>query len=221
MLDAAPAAGALLFSSRHREKLAGVEAADSLSIDFHKLFWQPIPCSAFLLRDARHFDSIKLYADYLNPELHQDEGIPNLVTTSLLTTRRFDALKLWISFQTLGRVKLSAMIDCTIELAEHAAEIVRKTPRLELICDPQLSTVVFRYVPARRDRDSDRLNATLRQRLFDRGLAVIGHTQVHMSPVLENHLHESRGHKQSNAGVDQTPLWDQGRNLEAENTSLI
>jgi len=79
--------GALLFSAAHREKIAGLELADSLTIDFHKLFWQPIPCSAFLLRDASHFDSIKLYADYLNPELHEDEGIPNLVTTSLLTSR--------------------------------------------------------------------------------------------------------------------------------------
>ncbi len=170
--------GALLFSALHRDKLQGVDAADSLSIDFHKLLWQPIPCSAFLLRDARHFDSIKLYADYLNPELHEDEGIPNLVTTSLLTTRRFDALKLWISFQTLGRVRLAAMIDRTVELAAHIARIVKDTPRLELMCEPQLSTVVFRYLPSQAERDSDLMNATLRQRLFEHGLAVIGHTRV-------------------------------------------
>ena len=170
--------GALLFSPRHRDKLRGIETADSLGIDFHKLFWQPIPCSAFLVRDARHFDSIKLYADYLNPELHEDEGIPNLVTTSLLTTRRFDALKLWISFQTLGRVKLAAMIDRTVELAEHAGSVIRNTPQLELMCDPQLSTIVFRYIPSQRGLDSDRINAALRQRLFEQGLAVIGHTRV-------------------------------------------
>ena len=177
--------GALLFSAHHRARIAGIEAADSLGLDFHKLFWQPIPCSAFLLRDPRHFDSIKLYADYLNPELHQDAGIPNLVTTSLLTTRRFDALKLWISFQTLGRAQLGSMIDRTIELAEHAAAVIRKTPKLELMCDPQLSTVVFRYVPSRPGKDSDLINATLRQRLFDRGLAVIGHTRVRNSQCLK------------------------------------
>jgi L-2,4-diaminobutyrate decarboxylase len=170
--------GALLFSAQHRGKLQGIEAADSLGLDFHKLFWQPIPCSALLLRGARHFDSIKLYADYLNPELHEDEGIPNLVTTSLLTSRRFDALKLWISFQTLGRAKLAAMIDRTIQLADHSANIVKQTPQLELMCEPQLSTVVFRYVAADPAIDSDKLNATLRQRLFNRGLAVIGHTRV-------------------------------------------
>jgi L-2,4-diaminobutyrate decarboxylase len=170
--------GALLFSAQHRGKLLGIEAADSLGLDFHKLFWQPIPCSALLLADARHFDSIKLYADYLNPELHEDEGIPNLVTTSLLTSRRFDALKLWISFQTLGRAKLAAMIDRTIQLADHSANIVKRTPQLELMCEPQLSTVVFRYAPGDPAIDSDELNARLRQRLFNRGLAIIGHTRV-------------------------------------------
>jgi L-2,4-diaminobutyrate decarboxylase len=170
--------GALLFSARYRDRVRGLESADSVGIDFHKLFWQPIPCSAFLLRDARHFDSIKLYVDYLNPEFHEDEGIPNLVTTSLLTSRRFDALKLWISFQTLGRANLAAMIDRTIKLAEHAARVVRATPRLELLCEPQLSTVVFRYIPSAVELDSDRINANLRQHLFDRGLAVIGHTRV-------------------------------------------
>ena len=177
-LDAAYG-GALLFSAQHRSKLRGIEASDSVSIDFHKLFWQPIPCSAFLLRDARHFDAIKLHADYLNPELHEDEGIPNLVTTSLLTTRRFDALKLWISFQTLGRARLAAMIDRTITLAAHAAKVIKGTPQLELMGEPQLSTVVFRYVPLRKDGDIDALNAHLRQRLFDRGIAVVGHTRVH------------------------------------------
>jgi len=168
--------GALLFSSQHRGKLAGIEAADSLSIDFHKLLWQPIPCSAFLLRDARNFDYIKMHADYLNPETHEDEGVPNLVTTSLLTSRRFDALKLWISFQSLGRTKLAGMIDRTIALAAHAAEVVRRTPQLELVCEPQLSTVVFRYVPSQ--GSPDRINAAIRQSLFEKGEAIVGHTRV-------------------------------------------
>jgi L-2,4-diaminobutyrate decarboxylase len=171
--------GALLFSAHHRHTLQGIQNADSLSIDFHKLCWQPIPCSVFLLRDARHFDTIKFHADYLNPELLEDAGIPNLVTTSLLTTRRFDALKLWISFQTLGRDKLAAMIDRVIELANRAASTISRTPHLELVCQPELNTVVFRYAPANSALDADRANSILRQRLFERGIAVIGHTRVH------------------------------------------
>ena len=170
--------GALLFSAQHREKLAGIEAADSIAIDFHKLFWQPIPCSAFLLADARHFDAIKLYADYLNPEFHEERGIPNLVTTSLLTSRRFDALKLWISFQTLGREKLAAMIDRTIRLADYAAKLIRAHDDLELVCEPQLSTVVLRYIAGKEESNRDRINDEVRQNLFYRGAAVVGHTRV-------------------------------------------
>ncbi len=170
--------GALLFSPRHRSKLAGIEAADSLCIDFHKLFWQPIPCSVFLLRDARHFEHIKMHVDYLNPERHEEAGIPDLVTTSLLTSRRFDALKLWISFESLGRDKLAEMIERTIALANHAAGLIRRTPLLQLMCEPQLSTVVFRMLPSGADSDADHLNTAVRQRLFDSGRAVIGHCRA-------------------------------------------
>jgi L-2,4-diaminobutyrate decarboxylase len=170
--------GALLFSAQHRNRLAGIENADSVAIDFHKLFWQPIPCSAFLVRDARHFDAIKLYADYLNPEFHEDAGIPNLVTTSLLTSRRFDALKLWISFQAMGREKLAAMIERTITLANHAAAVIRAARDLELFCEPELSTIVFRYIPSRPESDTDRINTEIRQTIFQRGVAVIGYTRV-------------------------------------------
>ena len=99
--------GAFLFSPTQRGKLAGLEIADSVSIDFHKLFWQPIPCSAFLL--AMHSTSTpsKCTPTISTQNSTNTAGIPDLVTTSLLTSRRFDALKLWISFQTLGREKLA------------------------------------------------------------------------------------------------------------------
>lgn len=77
------------------------------------------------------------------------------------------------------------MIDRTIALAEHAAEAIRRSRRLELICDPQLSTVVFRYCPAARDIDADTLNARLRQDLFETGQAVIGHTRVKQRQCLK------------------------------------
>lgn len=209
---------ALLFSLRHRQQLEGIETADSISMDFHKLFWQPISCAAFLLRDAGNFRYLKLYADYLNPEAHEELGIPNLVTRSLATTRRFDALKLWVSFQTLGRKKLGEMIDATIDLAAHAAECIRRNPRLELMHDPTLSCVVFRYLPENPAVDPHTFNAALRQHLFNRGLAVIGHTVVRgeqclkltcMNPTV------SRGQMEGLVGL----IVEQGVELERERSS--
>jgi L-2,4-diaminobutyrate decarboxylase len=206
--------GALLFSAQHRHRLEGIENADSVSMDFHKLFWQPIPCSAFLVRDARSFDFIRMHADYLNPENLEDEGIPNLVTTSLLTSRRFDALKLWLSFQSLGRAKLAAMIDRTVALAQHSAAVIRNTPNLSLVCEPQLSTVVFRYVPTRDTLDADQLNFSIRQRLFETGTAVIGHTRVRHQQCLKfTCMNPSVTHAHMEALIGK--IVDQGKALEA------
>jgi len=170
--------GALLFSERHGRRLHGLEQADSLTLDCHKLCWQPISCGAFLVRQAAHFDCIKLHADYLNPESHEELGIPDLVTRSVLTTRRFDALKVWFSFQVLGRRKLAALIDRTLDLATEVAAEVRNHPRLELLHEPSLGCVVFRYRPRNPAADPDALNEALRRRLFDSGRAVLGHTRI-------------------------------------------
>jgi L-2,4-diaminobutyrate decarboxylase len=170
--------GALLFSEKHRGLLAGLDQADSIGMDFHKLLWQPIGCGAFLLRDAAHFDLIKLNAEYLNPEDNEEAGIPDLVTRSLLTTRRFDALKLWVSLQTVGRRRLAAMIDHTVELAQSAAEYIRQSNNLELLNEPTLGCVLFRYLPGNAAADADAINTTIRRRLFDSGTAVIGQTRI-------------------------------------------
>jgi len=169
---------AVLLSDRHREKLRGLEGADSISMDFHKEFWQCISCAALLVRDAGQLRHLRIHADYLNPETDEEAGIPNLVNKSLSTTRRFDALKLWFSFQLLGREKFGKMVDRTIELAAHAARLIQSSPPLELLVEPEYGCVVFRYRPSGSKIDGDRLNSALRQGLFDCGLAVIGHTRV-------------------------------------------
>jgi L-2,4-diaminobutyrate decarboxylase len=170
---------ALLLSKKHRDKLSGIELADSVSVDFHKKFWQGISCAAFVLRDADNFRHLELHADYLNPESHDEAGIPNLVSRSLATTRRFDALKLWLSCQLLGREKFAAMIDRTLELAAYAAARIRQNQRFELLNEPQMGCVVFRYQPSTSRVDPDLLNRTIRDRLLERGEAVLGHTRVH------------------------------------------
>jgi L-2,4-diaminobutyrate decarboxylase len=169
---------ALLLSARHRHLLRGLELADSIAMDFHKNFWQAISCGAFLLRDAAKFRHLEVHADYLNPETPDASGIPNLVNKSVATTRGFDALKLWLSFQALGREKFAAMIDRCSELAAHAAREIAARPELEVLHQPQFGCVVFRYRPSRENADADAINSSLRQQLFDQGVAVIGHTRV-------------------------------------------
>jgi L-2,4-diaminobutyrate decarboxylase len=170
--------GALLFAGRSRRLLDGIELADSLSVDFHKLLWQSISCGAFLVRDAALFAHLQHHADYLNPECHEDQGVPDLVTRSVATTRRFDALKLWMSLQVLGRERIGAMVERTLALARAAYAHMSAGAMLKPLHEPTLGCVVFRYRSRDPDVDADALNVALRQRLFDTGTAVIGQTRV-------------------------------------------
>jgi L-2,4-diaminobutyrate decarboxylase len=167
--------GALLLSPRYRRRLEGLGRADSIAMDFHKAFFQPISCGAFLLADARRFDLIRVNADYLNSESREREGIPDLVTQSVLTSRRFDALKLWLSVQTLGLERFAAMIERLVELGQAAAKAIRANAVFELLHEPEFGCVVFRHAPLNGSMD---VNEAISRDLFERGRAVIGHTVV-------------------------------------------
>ncbi|MCG9891562.1 MAG: aspartate aminotransferase family protein [Thermosynechococcaceae cyanobacterium MS004] len=176
--------GALALSDHHRNKLIGIEYSDSITVDFHKLFYQPISCGAFLLKNKTHFDLFKLHADYLNPEDNADLGIPDLVTKSIQTTRRFDALKLFVSLQTLGRETLAKILDATIDLASNTAQLIEDDPELELAAYPTINTVVFRYCPQPHSTKhnclerSNQINRQVRLKLLQQGDAVIAQTKI-------------------------------------------
>lgn len=179
-VDAAYGGGVVL-SDLYQQKLNGIEKADSITIDFHKMFYQPISCGTFLIREAKNFELMRLHAEYLNPEADEEEGLPNLVRKSVQTTRRFDALKLFISLQTVGRLQFSQMIDHTIEMAQLTAKLLIDDPQLEIMNpEPALNTVVFRYILQDWDEQdiADEVNKEIRERLLRNGSAVIGQTKI-------------------------------------------
>jgi L-2,4-diaminobutyrate decarboxylase len=172
--------GALRFSKRHASLLDGIDKADSITLDFHKLFYQPISCSVVLVRDKRMFDYIRLHADYLNPESNEDLGLVDLVWKSIQTTRRFDALKPIIALQHVGTDTFGAMIDHTIALTQAVADRLEADPAFALATRPTLNAVVFRYVPTAdlSETQADSLNSRLKTQLLLSGQAVIGQTAI-------------------------------------------
>lgn len=172
--------GALATSERHGHLLDGIERADSVAVDFHKLFYQPISCGALLLRAGEDFEWIARNAAYLNPEDHDDAGVPNLVGKSVQTTRRFDALKPYVAFRTLGRRGMATLVDRTLELADDGAALLADADDFELLHEPTLNAVVFRYRPHEGMTDAavDRLNAAVRRELLEDGRAIVARTEV-------------------------------------------
>ena len=178
-VDAAYGCG-LLVSPTRRHWLAGIERADSVTVDFHKSFFQPIGSSALLVAEGSRFAHITHHADYLNPDQNPDS--PNQVDKSLQTTRRFDALKLWVTLRSLGSDVLGGLFDATVDLAAEAGQLVEDIDELTLAAPVQLGTVVFRFEPGGGPRADDvavdRLQDLLRRSLYRSGEAMVAATTV-------------------------------------------
>ncbi|MGW2556105.1 lysine decarboxylase DesA [Streptomyces sp. NPDC001635] len=178
-VDAAYGCG-LLASLRHRDRLAGIERADSVTVDYHKSFFQPVSSSAVLVRDAATLRHATYHAEYLNPRRMVQERIPNQVDKSLQTTRRFDALKLWLTLRTMGADGIGQLFDEVCELAQEGWKLLAVDPRFDVVVRPELSTLVFRYIPTAvtDPAEIDRANLYARKALFASGDAVVAGTKV-------------------------------------------
>ncbi|WP_370417575.1 aspartate aminotransferase family protein [Streptomyces sp. QH1-20] len=178
-VDAAYGCG-LLVSPTRRHLLDGIERADSVTVDYHKSFFQPVSSSAVLVRDRAVLRHATYYADYLNPARMAEQRIPNQVDKSIQTTRRFDALKLWLTLRIMGADAVGALFDEVIDRAAEAWELLTDDPRFEVVTKSQLSTVVFRYLPPEGPaRDlADGANLFAREALAASGEAVVAGTKV-------------------------------------------
>ncbi|MFG2945594.1 lysine decarboxylase DesA [Streptomyces adustus] len=178
-VDAAYGCG-LLASVKYRDRIDGIERADSVTVDYHKSFFQPVSSSAVLVRDAATLRHATYHADYLNPRRMVEERIPNQVDKSLQTTRRFDALKLWMTLRVMGADGIGSLFDEVCDLADEGWRLLAADPRFDVVVRPSLSTLVFRYIPAAvtDPAEIDRANLYARKALFASGDAVVAGTKV-------------------------------------------
>ncbi|MFE7919324.1 pyridoxal phosphate-dependent decarboxylase family protein [Streptomyces sp. NPDC057398] len=165
--------GALLFSTRRRTLLDGLDAADTVTLDLHKLGWQPAAAGILTVRDPGDLAALRHRADYLNADDDTDAGLPDLLGRSLRTTRRPDILKLAVTLKTLGRDGLGALVDQVCARAEEFAALVRDHPGFDLHAPPALSTVLFRPTAA-----PDTTVAAVRRALLTDGTAVLGRARL-------------------------------------------
>nr|WP_244299078.1 aminotransferase class V-fold PLP-dependent enzyme [Streptomyces viridochromogenes] len=161
--------GGLLFSDRHRAALTGLDAADTVTLDLHKLGWQPVAAGLLAVKDPRDLTALGQRADYLNADDDTDAGLPDLLGRSLRTTRRPDVLKLAVTLKTLGRTGLGTLVDQVCATAREFAALVDRHPGFDLYARPVISTVLFRPTGA-----TDDTVAAVRRALLTDGRAVLG-----------------------------------------------
>lgn len=178
-VDAAYGCG-LLLTDKHKHLLNGLEHAHSVTIDYHKSFFQPISSSAFIVRHKKLLEIVRHHADYLNPEEQDYEEYPAQINKSITqSTRRFDALKLWFTLRLMGRQKLGGYMDAIIETSRQTAELIGADSDFELLGNSDISILVFRYAPAHTaETNLCVLNQYIKKQLFHAGEVLLASTKV-------------------------------------------
>ena len=201
-VDAAYGCGLLV--SRHRHLLEGIERADSVTVDFHKSFFQPVSSSAIVVRDRDVLRHVTYHADYLNSRSDGSTPLlsPNQVDKSLQTTRRFDALKLWLTLRVMGADGVGALFDSVLDLAATAWTLLDADPRFTVVTRPSLSTLVFRCaVPGADPNTADAAHRYAREALLASGRAFVARTTVDGRPHLKLTLLNPRATREDVAEV--------------------
>jgi glutamate decarboxylase len=137
-------AGPLLFSAEHRGKLAGIERADSVTLDGHKQLYLPMGIGMVLFRDPRLARRIEKQARYIVRPRSVDLG-----KRALEGSRPAMALVLHAALQLVGQRGYAALVDNGIRLARHLARAVARRDEFELLGEPEINILAYRYLPER------------------------------------------------------------------------
>jgi L-2,4-diaminobutyrate decarboxylase len=172
-VDAAHGGGACL-SKKYRHLISGLQRADSVVCDAHKMLFIPALCAFVFYRNAAHrFLAFQQEAPYLfDPSVadmaEYDSGLVNLECT-----KRAAALGLWGIWSLFGHELFAALVDKTFDLGAWFYELLRKQEDFEPYCRPQCNIVVFRYLPSTLEGASperiDQFQSRLRQTVIRSG----------------------------------------------------
>jgi len=154
----------ILLAENYRYLLQGIEYADSLSWDAHKWLFQTYGCGIVLVKEKKNLArSFHTNPEYLRDlEINDDEI--NYWDIGMELTRPARGLKFWFTLQTMGSGEISRRIEWGIHLAEYAKELLGGLNNWQVVSEPQLAIINFRYVPSGfSEQEIDELNSYISQ----------------------------------------------------------
>ena len=158
--------GSTLLSKKHRNLLKGVELADSMTWDTHKMLGTGLISSFFL---TQHNHALRASNDTGNADyiFHEsDTSDWDSGPSSLQCGRRIDAFKVWLMWKALGDSGLEDLVDTLFTKAQAAREMITKHSELELIYEGKMLNICFRFKTA---QDPDALVIKVRKKLLEEG----------------------------------------------------
>src|SRR5215207_105441 len=175
--------GPLAFSPQHRDKLRGIELADSITFDPHKWMFVPFSCGAALVRDGGRVlrDAFDMTPEYLSEDRGGADVEFDFFRYGQLGTRRFNSLKLWMAMKFMGREGYAKTVEHQIALTKYLADKIDALENFQRVGEVETAVCCFRFLPAA-DLDGsqiDRLQQDLQQLIERSGEAWLTTTVLH------------------------------------------
>jgi aromatic-L-amino-acid/L-tryptophan decarboxylase len=195
--------GFAALTERGRRRLAGIELADSVTLDPHKWLYQPIECGCVLVRESGLLErAFAVTPDYL--EDYRGREV-DFCDRGLQLTRSARALKIWLSLSYFGVEAFRAAIDRSLDLAQLAQWLVEEEPSLELLCPATLGVVCLRRrFPGLDESQVDSANAELVARFEAAGRGLLSSTRLHGRYAIRMCV---MNHTTTRSDVEQTVRW--------------
>ncbi len=185
-IDGAYGGGAIM-SANGKSLLKGIEKADSLTVDPHKWFFQPYEMGCLLVKNHKWLsDTFSEKPEYLR-DVEGNESEINFYDHGIQLTRRFRALKFYMSVKTFGLNAFSQAVDYSLKLAEELEDLLRMSPKWEVISPATLAVINYRYNPIGYDlteNQLDELNQYISKRIIAEKEAVLVTTILQEQVVL-------------------------------------
>ncbi|CAE6898015.1 pyridoxal-dependent aspartate 1-decarboxylase PanP [Vibrio sp. B1FLJ16] len=134
--------GATLMSNHHRHLLDGIELADSVTIDAHKQLYIPMGAGMVLFKDPDAMRSVEHHAQYI-----LRKGSKDLGSHTLEGSRSGMAMLVYAAMHIISRPGYELLIDQSIEKARYFADLIKKQEDFELVSEPELCLLTYRYLP--------------------------------------------------------------------------
>ena len=179
--------GAAILSPNGKKLLVGIEKADSITVDPHKWFYQPYEIGCLLVRNHKWLSgTFTEKPEYLR-DIEGNESEINFYDRGIELTRRFRALKFYMSIKTFGLNSFREAVSYTISLAEEAENELRKSDKWEVISPATLAIINFRYHPIHKkmtEKQLDAINQKISEKIVASGEAVLVTTILNKQVVL-------------------------------------
>ncbi|MDQ2870714.1 MAG: aminotransferase class I/II-fold pyridoxal phosphate-dependent enzyme [Acidobacteriota bacterium] len=171
--------GFFALTERGRARLSGIERSDSVVLDPHKSLFLPYGNGSLLVRDPETLKRAHaLSADYL-PRMQEDADLSDFTLLSPELSRDWRGLRVWLPVKMHGIGVFRANLDEKLDLAEWAARELARIPGVEILAEPQLSTLAFRLTRAGLSaRETDALNAAWMEKTNGRGRVYLTATRL-------------------------------------------